>query len=61
MSSKRMFYEKNGTRKFMKEAHRYAKRKKRESSQKRAVLKERLKYATQKEILKMKNYQTWRW
>ena len=32
----------------MEERHKYAKRKKRESSEKRAVLKERHKYATQK-------------
>ena len=38
----------------MKEAHKYAKRKKRESSEKRAVLKERHKYATQKKVKKNK-------
>ena len=34
----------------MKEDYKYAKRKKRESSDKRAVLKERHKYATQKQL-----------
>ena len=38
----------------MEERHKYAKRKKRESSEKRAVLKERHKYATQKKVKKNK-------
>ena len=36
----------------MEERHKYAKRKKRESSEKRAVFKERHKYATQKKVKK---------
>ena len=36
----------------MEERHKYAKRKKRESSEKRAVFKERHKYATQKKMKK---------
>ena len=38
----------------MEERHKYAKRKKRESLKKRAVLKERHKYATQKKVKKNK-------
>ena len=38
----------------MEERHKYAKRKKRESSEKRAVFKERHKYATQKNEKKQK-------
>ena len=38
----------------MEERHKYAKRKKRESSEKRAVLKERHKYATQKNVNNLK-------
>ena len=44
----------------MEERHKYAKRKKRESSEKRAVLKERHKYATQKKRYDIKNHQKWR-
>ena len=38
----------------MEERHKYAKRKKRESSEKRAVFKQRHKYATQKKMKKNK-------
>ena len=38
----------------MEERHKYAKRKKRESSEQRAVFKERHKYATQKKMKKTK-------
>ena len=44
----------------MKETYKYAKRKKQESSEKRAVFKERHKYATQKNMKKIKNRQKWR-
>ena len=46
------FLQKNRKNNFIKEAIKYAKRKKRESSEKRAVLKERHKHATQANMKK---------
>ena len=58
MCSKRIFHQKNRKNKFVKEDHNYAKRKKRESSGKRAVLKERHKNATPKKKKTIENCQT---